>query len=268
MVKTTAPTANGSVHKNGTEVLKVFVTSDYSIFKIMKDNRAIHEQHVMRLVESFKDNHLICPIIVNEKYEVIDGQHRLEASRITGKPVHYMVVPGYGIHEVKVLNANQKNWTKLDFLKAFAEQGKPAYVALQKFMDDFPDYGIQSAERLVSLRSSGSRTKEKFGIKMEFKDFEEGKLKVPNIDQSYIYARKISEFKPYYKGYHRGAFVSAIMPLLSMPKVYNHKEMIHKLDSSKLKIEDQTTVEMYRQALEDIYNYRRGKESKVSFKYV
>ena len=39
---------------------------------------------------------LMCPIIVNENYEIIDGQHRYSASKELGLPIRYIVGEGYG----------------------------------------------------------------------------------------------------------------------------------------------------------------------------
>lgn len=267
----TAPTpSNGSVHRTEKEVFKVMQTFDYDKFKIMGDNRDLNDLHVYRLQESFKKKHLICPIIVNERMQVIDGQHRLAAARKTAMPIYYIVVPGYGIEEVSILNTNQKNWSKQDYLKMYCERGVNAYLLLAKFMQDFPDFGIQAAERIVAFKFGvGSNSKiENNGIKMTQKAFEEGNLKVPNIDRSYILANKILEFKPFYENFHRGTFVSAVAPLIINKKnQYNHKEMIYKLSVAPKKLEDADKIEAYRMILEDIYNWKRSKENKVSFRY-
>ena len=270
MQTTLAPTPtikNGNVLHKADAVCMVYKTHNYDLFKIMDDNRDINLLHVKRLVQSFEHQHLICPIIVNEKMQVIDGQHRLHASKETGLPVYYIVLPGYGIKQVQVLNTNQKNWNRMDFLAMYCEQKKPAYLELRQFMQDFPDFGIQAAMCLIKL-NSGKSQGTLDGKKVHMKDFEEGKLTIPNITKSYVYARKVLEFKPYYKEYYRGAFVAAIIPLFSS-KIYNHKEMLHKLECcpADLRIRDAKKVIGYRLQLEDIYNWKRQKENKVSFKY-
>lgn len=264
------PSTNGNVQHKGKAdaVCMVYKTHNYDLFKLMGDNRDINLLHVKRLVQSFEHEHLICPIIVNEKMQVIDGQHRLKASMETGLPVYYIVLPGYGIQQVQVLNTNQKNWNRMDFLTMYCEQGKPAYLELRKFMQEFPDFGINAAMCLIKMKSSGRNQGTMDGKKVHIKDFEEGKLTIPHITKSYIYARKVLEFKEYYKEYYRSAFVSALIPLFSS-KSYNHKEMLHKLKNcpADLRIRDAKKVVGYRTQLEDIYNYKRQRENKVSFKY-
>lgn len=247
---------------------QVYKTSNYGLFKMMGDNRNINLLHVSRLVESFKEKHLICPIIVNEKYEVIDGQHRLQASIEVGVPVYYIKVPGYGINEVQQLNTNQKNWIKMDYLHSYCAEGKKPYLEFREFMDRFPDFQIKSAERIILLRSgAGSQAKNKIGKTINMKDFEEGKLIIPNILKSYSIARKIMDFKPFFENFGSGTFVAALIPLLTKSKVYEHKEMLHKLNNCPIKLTDCVNVAGYRMLLEDIYNYKRQKGNKVSFKY-
>ena len=245
-------------------VTQIYKTFDYDKFVIMDDNRIVNALHVKRLVESFKDELLICPIIVNERFEVIDGQHRLNAAIDSGMPVYYYMVKGYGADQVKKLNTHQKNWTKVDYLNSYASNQVQPYVLFKKFMADFPDFGFQGAERilsgLVNVKQesiSGQRTTSKY--------FEEGKFFIPNLKKSYVNANKLLDFKPYYKNFNRGVFISCMLPLFDS-KIYNHNEMIKKLKLYPTQMVDCVNTEQYRNVLEEIYNRRRSE--KVSFKYL
>jgi hypothetical protein len=269
MQTTLAPTAkiSASVPRTKDQVVhSVYMTTNYDQFNIMGDNRDINLLHVKRLVESFNVKHLICPIIVNEKMQVIDGQHRLQASRETGSPVHYIVVAGYGIEEVQRLNNNQKNWTKADFLEMYCAQGVRVYLEFKDFSNAFPELGFQACERILTGFSSGKRTGHVGGKKAQMMDFQEGKLTIPNLGLSYKNARKLMDFKDHYEGFNRGTFVSAVLPLFKS-KNYDHKEMIYKLGVAPKKLTHCQNVLQYRMLLEDIYNWKRQKENKVSFRY-
>ena len=271
VTETTPTRKNGTLPTNSVYVTNVYKTKDHSIFKMLGDNRDINELHVRRLVQSFKENYLISPIIVNEKFQIIDGQHRLEACKETGLPVYYIIIQGYSIAEVQVLNTHQKNWTKLDFLKMYVSQGRPAYIAFQKFMDDFPELDFGSVERLVRLKPGLSKEGKDAGPLQgaTMKDFEEGRLKIPTIETSYAMARRVMDYKPYYHGFYKRTFVAALMGLMNS-KLYNHKEMIYKCKNSPepLRIKDTNNTEHYRLQLENIYNYKRNKANKISFKYL
>jgi hypothetical protein len=272
MQMTIAPTPkNGSVQKSPVitdqPVNMVYITTKYDQFKILNDNREVNPVHVRRLVDSFNEMHLVCPIIVNEKMEVIDGQHRLQASIETGRPIFYIQVPGYGIKEVQRLNANQKNWTKADFLEMYCSQGKKPYLEFRAFMNEFPELSFQAVERILSgLASAGGKQTTIAGKKVSMNDFQEGKLIIPNPGLSLKNARKIMEFKDFYDGFSRGTFVSAVLPLFKS-KNYDHREMIYKLGVAPIKLTHCQNVSQYRLLLENIYNWKRQKDNKVSFRY-
>ena len=123
---------------NPSEIARVLSTTKYDMFKSIDSNRGVIDKHVDQLVASIQENgSLMLPIIVNEKGEVIDGQHRLHAYSRLELPVPYIVADGYGIDQVKVLNINQKNWSLTDYIKSWATRGNEEYVKLLKFMDDY-----------------------------------------------------------------------------------------------------------------------------------
>ena len=66
-------------------------SKDYNIFKTLTGNRELNISHKEKLKKSFKENYLISPIIINEKYEIIDGQHRFNAARELGYYVYYIL---------------------------------------------------------------------------------------------------------------------------------------------------------------------------------
>ncbi|MEQ9286955.1 MAG: ParB N-terminal domain-containing protein [Cyclobacteriaceae bacterium] len=87
------------------KVSPVFETNDYSSFKKIKGNRGIDPQHVNRLEHSFKKKHLKTPILLNEKMEIVDGQHRVEAAKNLNLPVYYIIKENYGLDEARALNS-------------------------------------------------------------------------------------------------------------------------------------------------------------------
>ena len=66
---------------------EMFRTTDYDAFKRVLGNRKVLEDRVSKILASFdKIGYIPVPIIVNEKFEVIDGQGRLEACKRRGLP--------------------------------------------------------------------------------------------------------------------------------------------------------------------------------------
>lgn len=244
----------------------VYKTSNYGMFKPLTGNRSINLLHVKRLVQSFQNKHLISVLIVNEKHEVIDGQHRLDASKVTGVPIYFIVVPGYSLKEVQIYNTNQKEWKKIDFLKMYCDMDLEPYKKFKEFMNDFPDLGIMVSERILTQLRGNGRSGKIGGQKASLRDFEEGKLHIPDLEKSYDIALKIMDFKQYYNGFNRGSFVSCMLGIFEN-KNYNHKDMIKKLQMFPGLIKDCPNVESYRLLIENVYNHRRNKENKVSLRY-
>lgn len=112
-----------------TEIIgKVYKTDDLSIFKTLEGNRSIEKAREKKIRESIVNNGYIhCPIIVNEKMEVIDGQGRLEALKKLGLPAEYIVFEGMTIKECIALNIYQTGWSLMDYIESFADRGNRSY---------------------------------------------------------------------------------------------------------------------------------------------
>ena len=101
----------------------VYRTTDYDLFKRLEGNRAVLSNRVNKIIKSIKKNgYIMNPIIVNEKYEVIDGQGRLEALRVMNLPVDYIVIKGLGREQCIALNAYSTIWSMVDYISAYCEE--------------------------------------------------------------------------------------------------------------------------------------------------
>ena len=128
--------------------LCVYETSDYSKFKRFKGNRDI--ACAKRIIESInKIGYIPNPIIVNEKFEVIDGQNRLFALEELGMPVQYYVIQEIGIEEARALNLGRTNWKPIDYIESYAESGYESYQALFELINEYK--GIYSSQELVGM---------------------------------------------------------------------------------------------------------------------
>lgn len=120
-------------------------TGDYSIFKLLNGNRAILASRVEKIKKSIMEvGYVTSPILVNEKYEVIDGQGRVEALKQLGMPVDYIVVPGIGIKECISLNLEQTNWKIIDFVKSYKDQGNESYSRIYELIIKYKSLGIDT----------------------------------------------------------------------------------------------------------------------------
>lgn len=247
----------------------VFSTRDYHIFKTLDGNRDVNPLHIKRLKDSISKKYLINPIIVNEKYEIIDGQHRFEAAKELGLDVVFIVCQGYSLTDVQLLNTHAKNWSKLDYLDAYCKIKLEPYLQFKNFMDEFPAFGIASSEAIITLNLGRKQANDgkQFGVssgKYAVKYFEEGNLEIPDIKYSHSCAEKIMQVAPYYKGFNRSNFVRAMLGIFKLSH-YDHNQMISRIKSNQSMMKDCANVTQYKEMLEEIYNFRS--REKVSLKF-
>lgn len=223
--------------------MEIYKIADYEKFRMIKGNRNINALHIKRLKASMMKQFLISPIIVNENFEIIDGQHRFEAQKELELPIYYIVCPGYGLREVQIFNSNSKNWKLQDFLNGYCDLNYPHYLDYRDFQIR---YGFGETTNLEIL--SGSNAGE------SYKNFREGKFVIHNLEISNKYAEMILDFKDY-PGFKRRNFVSACLQMFKI-KGYDHSLMKEKLRYLSVRLMDCTTTKEYLKLLEGVYNYK------------
>jgi len=235
---------------------QVIKTNDYNTFKAMPGNRPVNKLHVKRLAESMQEKHLMSPILVNEKMQVIDGQHRLEAQKSLSLPVFYIINEGYGRKETHILNSNSKDWKNDDFMNAYANQGFKHYITYRKFK---LEYGFGHRECQNMLLDTKNTQQDHY--------FRSGKFKIKSLDTATRYAEQILMCKQFYVtnpnlGYKRRGFVNAMLTAFRNPD-YDHSVFIRKLKYQSTKLIDCTNEQGYLVLIENIYNYNNKKSHKT-----
>jgi len=244
-------------------IAEVCESFDYEKFSKLDGNRNVINLHVRRLMDSFKTAYLLSVTLVNENFQIIDGQNRFEAAKKMGLPVNYMICPGYGLKEVQMLNTNMKNWKKDDYLNAWCDVKHPEYLKVRNFMREFPEFTIDGALAILMDSLNGKQECIE-GHKTKSKFFEQGELIVPDFYKSCEIAKKIRMFQPYYANYSRVNFVRAIVGIMRL-SYYDHNRMINKVSTYKTKIEDESHVSKYKEKLEAMYNFRSTEKVSLRF---
>lgn len=254
-------------------VNQVFETRDYSKFGTLSGNRDLISVHVKKLKQSFLIAYLMCPIIVNQYFKIIDGQNRFEAAKQLGLPIYYIIVQDYGLREVQLLNTNTKNWKKPDYLKSYCDLGKPEYLKFRNFTRRFSEFGINSCKILLTNKlTTGDSKSSDVLLKSDtnktgsfaVREFENGDLKIPDYEKSVENAEKLLMFKKYYDGFNRQTFVIAMLGIFRKDE-YSHSKMIHKLELNPTALKHCANVMQYKMLIEDIYNYKSRDKNNFRF---
>lgn len=196
--------------------------------------------------------------MVNEKFEIIDGQHRYLICKELDLPINYIIEKKYGLREVQILNANMKNWTANDYVNGYCDLG---YKDYQVYRDFVKKYGFTNQVALLLLSGEFVSGSSNDTITSKFK---EGEFKVKDLDKSKKLAERIKSIEPYYNGYLRRSFIYAIVGMLKKD-IFNFEEFLSKLKHQPTVLKDCANVTQYKELIEEIYNHRR--REKINLRY-
>lgn len=156
-------------------------TTNLDHFKKVENNRKIRKNNKLKKeIEKFGIKQ---PIQVNEKMEIIDGQHRLDCAKqlkIEGIEivVPFYIVPNASQKEMITQNVANKNWNNIDYVEAYMSQNE-VYATIYDLYLKYPT--LQIANLLAVLRNStvkGSMVTE------DSDAFKDGHFEFWNLDYS------------------------------------------------------------------------------------
>jgi hypothetical protein len=134
-------------------------TTNYQQFMYMGGNRAVDVKHVLQLQAQMERNREMFasqPILVNENWYIVDGQHRYEAAKALGLPIYYIRQKNVGLSDARQLNIAQKRWGIKDFAQSYADSGRPDYKRLLEIKRDYPKIPLSTvADYLTNARGGG-----------------------------------------------------------------------------------------------------------------
>ena len=134
-----------------------YKTDEYWRFKVLDGNREEINERANKLLRSIdRVGLLYAPILINEKWEVVDGQARLEACKRKRIPVMYIMQDGIGINECIQMNINQTNWKMVDYINSYASRGITSYIFLKNLIREFPRVPIYAIQNALDGTQGGS----------------------------------------------------------------------------------------------------------------
>jgi len=164
---------------------QVKYTTDYSKFKLMPDNRDVDKKHVADLIINIRKRGQLQPILVNEKGEVLDGQRRLQACKLLGIPVMYLLSYKTTIKDVILINTSQRSWVNLDYLKCFSHENHWNHLEYRKISKFQKEYTLKFDVCIFLL--AGKFLNSSSGNYM--KEFQLGNFKVADLEKAQKHAK-------------------------------------------------------------------------------
>ena len=196
----------------------VYVTTDYSLFKRLRGNRDINKANYKKIKQSMAEKQLQIPIIVNENYEIIDGQHRFASCQELGLPVYYIVVEGYTVDDIKRANVSSKAWKKEDYLNLYKEEGNNSYIAFNSLLKKY-NITLDMLLRIFMQVQDKGQTQ-------LFYEFEHGEFTLDGVEEVDKFMQQLELFNSFV-GYKTSSFIIAFRKLYFRDD-YNHDYMVKK----------------------------------------
>lgn len=233
---------------------KIQFSNDYGMFHFLRGNRDLNETKIKKIIKSVEsglDFFKYCPIMVNEDYFIIDGQHRFYVCKKLKRPVYFVVVPNFSLRQVAEINNNQTRWKATDYMNCYidANVNREDYQYLANFIK-LHKLNISIAVNMLMYGRVGGG-----GNTDAFKD---GNFTVKFADFASNIISKAKDYEPFGADFRGRQFLQAIEKLLLSEK-YDHNAVIEKLKKHNLQVEKQSSYKEYLKHLEELYNYRNAK---------
>ena len=227
---------------------------DYAKFKLHPKNRKIRPNNLERIQNSMQIKNLFNPILVNEKYEIIDGNHRFSSWKNLNLPILFIIVEGYGVTEMQTLNLNKSDWNHDDYLDLYVKEEVKDYIKFKNIKDKY-ELNFSDLIHIIDILSG----KKIIGENKLSRIFDEGKLSVNWYDKIEDFLNELSLFDKYNFSRHT-SFVRAFLKLYT-EKFYDKKYIRYRIDicDNKLKGEGRksTILEYGKFIAESLYTSKQ-----------
>lgn len=226
-------------------------------FRLFKGNRPIDKYNLNRIKASIEMNNMLkeCPILINEKFEILDGQHRFQAAKDLGIEIYYIMKEGGNHQDVILMNENKRNWKPEDYLRLYSEGLQN--INYQKLSNLMYDHNLDLKQALIIVNGPVKQMK-------EHSDFKSGQFNFPE-DLEYIESL-IDKVKSFWgilaehgmKPLHRFKSTACLKPFLifiTHPGV-NWELFKQKLETWWYKVGTRPSTNLYLDLFTEIYNFR------------
>ena len=234
----------------------IYKTKDYSLFTGLPNNRPISERNVNKILANMRKFGILTnPIIVNENFEIVDGQHRFEAIKRLKGEVFFFVVEGYGDNEIQALNTVSKKWNLSDYTAFYASKGVKSFQDIEQLKAKYPQFPDTSLLRVYAGNSTGKYYTEARDGSLEVRDY-----KTSDKILSELWA--IGAIYPYFASNN---FVAAYVSIRLNKKEFSPKEFLKKILAHTGKNPAFARTSQARDFIEYVYNYRR--QNKINLRF-
>lgn len=243
----------------------VYKTLDYTIFSFMEDNRIINADIVRKIKGKIQEFGWIKePILVNEKLQIIDGQHRFTALKELGFPIEFIIDEGIGVKECRAINEDRRNWSTMDYVISYSKSGeeeqRQSYTYLKTLCDKYDMLSVGtiysiSKNQFATGGGGCAKTIKSGELKLDKKKFDETEKVLSYVSKFTAIATEIGgSYSTFY----------CCIGFICKNKLCNQKRLYEMLEQYKNRIPPVATVKETLKEISEVYNYRL-RQDKVHF---
>lgn len=223
-------------------------TKNYAKFSMSPYNRAVAEDRKEEIKKAIQDRNLQAdnPIAVDENFVILSGQGRFLAIKELGLDLYYMFAKDLTIEDIRKMSDIPGVWSMEDNLNYWVARKQPAYLTLQSFMATYPWLNLSNAAKLIG--------KGRMGGKVYKETFNTGNFNAGNLVSGIEIAEMLQDFAKWIPGFYKSHGFVAVFRLICKDPKYDHKRMMHKMETHHSLLTNQALAEQYYALLSDIYN--------------
>lgn len=238
------------------KINEVFETTNYSIFKFSEFNRNV--VYRKDLMDEAKRG-FIAPIIVNEKFVVIDGQSRLKHAEYAQVPIKYMVVDGLTEKDIIRMNTTQLSWSIKDYIQSYANEGNEEYQKLIVLLNNYKFTSGSIAAISLGIGETGGKVTN---------ILKNGEFKFVNYEKTVQFLEYYNRFIQETTINNYGKLLLAVNQICRIKK-FDTERLIKKVKESRNKDDLNTSLSKneYIEILLDMYNNKTRANSNLTINY-
>lgn len=227
-------------------------TKEYKQFKLLDLNRSLDRRHINNLKKSIQDNGYIGnPILVNENFEIFDGQHRFIALKEMGREVPYEII-GNDYNTIIDLNTNHKNWSITDYINYYCEKAhNQNYIRLRRLCKELKMSPTNVLTMGYGQQPSGQQH---LNMKKGILTFTiDNELRARSFNETFVQIAKILRLKA-------STRLCIALVQLSTRRNFRWETMVNKATNYSTMAYNCRTADEFETMLANIYNFNCRKE--------
>lgn len=230
-------------------------TTDYNKFKFLKENRLITEKALAKVKKSVeRDGWRNYPITVNEKMEIIEGQHTFLYAKENNLPVRYYIQNGANQKDCQILNSTKTKWTVQDYIHSYAQEGNTDYQLLENIVNTYRSIPVSAILRIVNKSLNGDHDLRTGGLNFNGVNYDEMLQKLNYMEK----------FIPYLNilGGRKTVMFSALSFLYNLPSI-DKVRLLEVVRKNCYSMTPPTSIVIALEQLERVYNKNLGVDNRV-----